>query len=148
MRIDLQRQKKAIVRSGGYFPESTARLFKKRPLCRFFPNQFFKTFLRFFYCRSQNNYDFLFAFFANFLQKIFRFFLRFIDFLREFFAIFFRNIFFAKIFTRKFFLRIFGPPRSCWDLWFSFRSFVRSFVRSVEISKTAHRIVLIFGTKL
>ena len=28
------------------------------------------------------------------------------------------------------------------------RPFVRSFVRSVEISKTAHRIVLIFGTKL
>ena len=49
-------------------------------------------------------------------------------------------------------LLLFGPPRSGWDLWFSFRSFVRlavrSSVRSVEISKTAHRIVLIFGTKL
>ena len=30
----------------------------------------------------------------------------------------------------------------------SVRLFVRLFVRSVEISKTAHRIVLIFGTKL
>ena len=26
-------------------------------------------------------------------------------------------------------LRIFGPPRSGWDLWFSLRSFVRPFVR-------------------
>ena len=49
-------------------------------------------------------------------------------------------------------LTIFGPPRSGWDLWFSFRSSVRPIVRSsvcsVEISKTAHRLVLIFGTKL
>ena len=45
-------------------------------------------------------------------------------------------------------IHVFGPPRSGWDLWFRLRPYVRSFVRTVEISESVHRIVLIFGTKL
>ena len=51
---------------------------------------------------------------------------------------------------------LFGPLQRGWDLWFSLRAFVHSCVRpcvcpcirSSEISKSVHRIFLIFGTKL
>ena len=43
---------------------------------------------------------------------------------------------------------VFGPPQRGWDIWFSLRPSVRSFVRSAEISKSVHRNFLIFGTKL
>ena len=50
------------------------------------------------------------------------------------------------------FWTLFGPPQRSWDLWFSFRVYVcpsvRPFVRSAEISKSVHRNILIFDTKL
>ena len=47
------------------------------------------------------------------------------------------------------FCPLFGPPQRGWDLWFSFRSCMRLFVRSAEISKSVHRnFLFFFGTKL
>ena len=56
---------------------------------------------------------------------------------------------FSKIDTGKSMVPFLVPRGAVGTYGLAFvRPFVRSFVRSVEISKTAHRIVLIFGTKL